>query len=83
MPRDSLKSQKKKRLQEITKPAIKTFTGNEVVKIATNTPQDNATEADFLGYNYYEWCGDSNLYASGYAARTNELQNITVPIFFF
>ncbi|EPY51635.1 1,3-beta-glucanosyltransferase Gas2 [Schizosaccharomyces cryophilus OY26] len=49
---------------------------------ATNTPQDNATEADFLGYNNYEWCGDSNFYASGYAARTNELQNITVPIFF-
>ncbi|EPX70478.1 1,3-beta-glucanosyltransferase Gas2 [Schizosaccharomyces octosporus yFS286] len=49
---------------------------------ATNTPQDNATEADFLGYNNYEWCGNSNFYASGYAARTNELQNITVPIFF-
>ncbi|EPY52261.1 1,3-beta-glucanosyltransferase [Schizosaccharomyces cryophilus OY26] len=48
----------------------------------TNTPQDNATEADFLGYNNYEWFGGSNFYASGYAARTNELQNITVPIFF-
>lgn len=42
--------------------------------------QDNAI--DFWGYNIYSWCGDSNYEESGYAARTAEFANYSVPAFF-
>ncbi|VVT46849.1 uncharacterized protein SAPINGB_P001418 [Magnusiomyces paraingens] len=39
--------------------------------------------ADFYGINMYEWCGSTvNFETSGYADRTLEFENYTVPVFF-
>lgn len=39
--------------------------------------------ADFYGINMYEWCGTKVDYeSSGYADRTAEFKNFTVPVFF-
>ncbi|CDR42479.1 CYFA0S09e04478g1_1 [Cyberlindnera fabianii] len=38
--------------------------------------------ADFYGINMYEWCGSSSFSKSGYADRTKEFANLTVPVFF-
>jgi hypothetical protein len=38
--------------------------------------------ADFYGINMYEWCGTSTFQKSGYADRTAEFQNLTIPVFF-
>lgn len=43
---------------------------------------DEDIRADFYGINMYEWCGDSSFTKSGYADRTEEFSNLTVPIFF-
>lgn len=44
----------------------------------------NTNEAvDFYGINIYEWCGSLATYEnSGYADRTKEFANFTVPVFF-
>lgn len=43
---------------------------------------DNQDEAiDFWGYNVYSWCGDSTFEESGYADRTEEFGNYSVPVF--
>lgn len=38
--------------------------------------------ADFYGINMYEWCGSSTFKLSGYADRTAEFKNMTIPVFF-
>lgn len=43
---------------------------------------DEDERADFYGINMYEWCGDSTFEKSGYADRTDEFKNLTVPVFF-
>lgn len=43
---------------------------------------DEDAKADFFGINMYEWCGDSNFNESGYAQRTKDFSNLTIPIFF-
>ena len=43
---------------------------------------DEDVKADFFGINMYEWCGDSTFKESGYADRTAEFENLTIPIFF-
>ncbi|EDO18788.1 hypothetical protein Kpol_1028p63 [Vanderwaltozyma polyspora DSM 70294] len=43
---------------------------------------DSDERADFYGINMYEWCGNQNFQSSGYADRTKDFQNLTVPIFF-
>lgn len=43
---------------------------------------DDDEKADFYGINMYEWCGESNLQKSGYADRTKEFANLSIPLFF-
>ncbi|KAF5096417.1 hypothetical protein D0Z00_002790 [Geotrichum galactomycetum] len=45
---------------------------------------DNSENAaDFYGINMYEWCGTTvNFQTSGYADRTKEFENFTIPVFF-
>ncbi|RUS13419.1 Glucanosyltransferase-domain-containing protein [Endogone sp. FLAS-F59071] len=42
---------------------------------------DPSVQADFYGVNLYEWCGNTvNFNTSGYAARTNDFSNYSVPV---
>ncbi|KAH7586679.1 hypothetical protein B1J92_G00286g [Nakaseomyces glabratus] len=43
---------------------------------------DDAERADFYGINMYEWCGNSTFQKSGYADRTKEFANLSIPLFF-
>lgn len=43
---------------------------------------DASEHADFYGMNMYEWCGDSDFETSGYADRTAEFRNMSIPLFF-
>ncbi|CAH01681.1 1,3-beta-glucanosyltransferase GAS1 [Kluyveromyces lactis] len=43
---------------------------------------DDDVKADFYGINMYEWCGTSTFEESGYADRTDEFKNLTIPVFF-
>jgi hypothetical protein len=43
---------------------------------------DDSEKVDFYGINMYEWCGDATFQSSGYAARTAEFANLSVPLFF-
>lgn len=53
------------------------------VKMADYFACGNVSErADFYGINMYEWCGSSTFEKSGYAARTKEFSNLTIPVFF-
>ncbi|CAG8511088.1 1093_t:CDS:2 [Ambispora leptoticha] len=38
------------------------------------------TQADFYGLNLYEWCGNSTFESSGWAARTQEFSNYSIPV---
>ncbi|EEB06781.1 1,3-beta-glucanosyltransferase Gas2 [Schizosaccharomyces japonicus yFS275] len=63
-------------------PYIRTKIANYLACNATKSANDTDSEADFLGYNIYEWCGKSDYVTSGYKDRTEELKNYTVPLFF-
>lgn len=43
---------------------------------------DDSEKADFYGINMYEWCGTSTFKKSGFADRTEEFKNLTIPVFF-
>lgn len=43
---------------------------------------NESVTVDFWGYNIYSWCGDSSYQESGYADRTAEFSNFSVPVFF-
>lgn len=43
---------------------------------------DSDEKADFYGINMYEWCGNSTFQKSGYADRTKEFANLSIPLFF-
>ncbi|SCU86889.1 LANO_0C09494g1_1 [Lachancea nothofagi CBS 11611] len=43
---------------------------------------DDDVKADFYGINMYEWCGSSTFQASGYADRTKDFGNLSIPAFF-
>lgn len=43
---------------------------------------DDDVHADFYGVNMYEWCGNATYENSGYEDRTNEMKNLTAPLFF-
>ncbi|CAA22436.1 cell wall 1,3-beta-glucanosyltransferase Gas2 [Schizosaccharomyces pombe] len=62
-------------------PVVRTELAAYLSCNATKLNNDTNSETDFLGYNMYEWCGHSDFYTSGYAARTQELENFTIPIF--
>jgi hypothetical protein len=43
----------------------------------------NSSEAiDMFGLNTYQWCGDSNIQASGYDTLNTYAENYSIPIFF-
>lgn len=42
---------------------------------------DTQSRVDFYGVNMYEWCGQSSYQSSGYAQRTQEFSDYTVPVF--
>lgn len=37
---------------------------------------------DFYGVNSYQWCGDQNIYSSGYDALLNDYKRYSKPVFF-
>lgn len=43
---------------------------------------DDDVKADFYGINMYEWCGTSTFQKSGFADRTKDFANLSIPIFF-
>ncbi len=43
---------------------------------------DNATRADFYGFNSYSWCGASSFTQSGFVDRVSEFSNYSIPLFF-
>ncbi|CAI4035774.1 hypothetical protein SMKI_13G4260 [Saccharomyces mikatae IFO 1815] len=43
---------------------------------------DDDIKADFYGINMYEWCGKSDFKTSGFADRTAEFKNLSIPVFF-
>ncbi|KAI9286015.1 Glucanosyltransferase-domain-containing protein [Umbelopsis sp. AD052] len=44
-----------------------------------NCGEDSDARADFYGINIYEWCGESSFDQSGFANRTKELENYSIP----
>ncbi|CCM06656.1 uncharacterized protein FIBRA_08940 [Fibroporia radiculosa] len=44
--------------------------------------EDESDIFDYWGINVYEFCGNSSFTASGYQARTEELQDLGIPAFF-
>lgn len=43
---------------------------------------DSDEKADFYGINMYEWCGAKTFQSSGFADRTKDFANLSIPIFF-